>query len=796
MVESPEYKELLKKVEQLEKENKRLKNIESRLIDKEQRLIAFLNASTESMVLSGRNGKILAINKIAAKRLGREIKDLLGARIKDIVPPDIDASRTKIAQKVFETGEPVKYMDERSGMYLDHSLFPVFDEAKNVKAIASFTRDITKFIEAEKTLKADTAWRRVLMDESWDGIVILNENGKVHEINRKFTEMLGYTREEAMNLYVWDWDLGRSAQELKNMIDNVDDTGTYIETKHIKKDGSTYFAEISSNGAIVNGKKFVFSVCRDITKQKKAQKELKQAYNIMNKSPVAIFLWKNEEGLPVEFVSENIEKILEYEAGEFRDGKISLMDLVYPEDLENILKDSRIFVGQDEIHEYRNRPYRIETKTGKIKWIEALTFKKYDNEGNITHYESLIMDVTERITAEEERKKIEDQLRESQKMEIVGTLASGVAHDLNNILSGIVSYPELILLDLPEDSPFKKAVMTIKKSGEKAAVIVQDLLTLARRSVPISEILNLNNIINELKNSPEYHNMRAYHSDISVSFNLDMKLCNLKGSSTHLSKSVMNLLSNAAEAIRDKGKITVSTFNKEIQSPAHVYRKSIKTGSYVVLSVKDTGTGISDKDLARIFEPFYTKKTMGRSGTGLGMPVVWGTVEDHNGFIDIKSDEGKGTEFILYFPVTDEENGIKHQPDINTYQGNGESILVIDDILEQREIAGVILKKLGYSVNSVSSGEEAIEYLKENDADLLLLDMIMQPGIDGLETYKKIIKFRPAQKTVIASGYSESDKVKEIQRLGGGAYIKKPYSILDIGKAVKEELAKNKSRQN
>ncbi len=388
-------------------------------------------------------------------------------------------------------------------------------------------------------------------------------------------------------------------------------------------------------------------------------------------------------------------------------------------------------------------------------------------------------------------KELEAQLKQSRKMEVIGTLASGVAHDLNNILSGIVSYPELILMDLPEDSPLKKPIAAIKQSGKKAAVIVQDLLTLARRGVPGASILNLNEIISEIKQSPEFHTLKRRYPDITVVFELEMPIHNIKGSSIHISKSIINLLYNAAEAIEGKGKITVATGNSEIETPSKVYNHTVKPGKYVTVSVRDTGAGISDEDISRIFEPFYTKKIMGRSGTGLGMPVVWGTISDHNGYINVVSMENRGTTFDLYFPVT-EERRKQNKPDRDTatHKGNGESILVVDDIPEQREIATAILEKLGYNVASVSSGEKAVEYIEHNHIDLVILDMIMEPGMDGLDTFKEMTRIRPDQKVIIASGYSENDKVKEILSTGRGMYIKKPYSMADIGKAVKEELAR------
>jgi len=386
------------------------------------------------------------------------------------------------------------------------------------------------------------------------------------------------------------------------------------------------------------------------------------------------------------------------------------------------------------------------------------------------------------------RKRMEAQLQRAHKMEAIGTLAGGVAHDLNNILGGLVSYPELLLLEIPEDSPLRKPILTIQKSGEKAAAIVQDLLTLARRGVAVTEVVNLNHIIYEYLKSPEHENLRLYNPNVQVEINPETDLLNILGSPAHLYKTVMNLVSNAAEAMPDGGKIFISTENRYIDQPISGYDR-VEEGDYVVLRVSDTGVGISSEDRERIFEPFYTKKAMGRSGTGLGMAVVWGTVKDHKGYIDLQSTEGKGTTFTLYFPVTRKEVAKDKSPvTIEDYMGKGESILVVDDVEEQREIASRILKKLSYSVTTVSSGEEAVEYLKDNSADLLVLDMIMDPGIDGLETYERIIELHPKQKAIIVSGFSETERVKEAQRLGAGAYVKKPYLLEKIGIAVRDLL--------
>jgi CheY-like chemotaxis protein len=237
--------------------------------------------------------------------------------------------------------------------------------------------------------------------------------------------------------------------------------------------------------------------------------------------------------------------------------------------------------------------------------------------------------------------------------------------------------------------------------------------------------------------------------------------------------------------------VVISTRNEYIDRPVKGYT-DVQEGDYVVLTVSDSGNGIAPEDMGRIFEPFYTKKIMGRSGTGLGMAVVWGTVQDHRGYIQVDSATGGGTTFTLFFPVCRDELGqAKPSAPVDTYLGNQEKVLIVDDVEEQRVIAGRLLSRLGYNVTAVASGEEAVRYVRRNPVDLLVLDMIMEPGMDGLDTYREILKTAPGQRAVIASGFAENDRVREAQRLGAGDYIRKPYTIEVLGLAIKKELGKS-----
>ncbi len=788
MGDKPTYEALEQRIKDLEKDVLEIKQRENKLVEQEETLKALMDTATESAILIDPEGIILAINETAAKRYGMLPDALIGKRLHDFIHPDVAESRLINEEEVIRTRKPVHFQDQREGRFFDINLSPLLGPDGNVTAISIYARDITEFRQVEEALKNEAVWRRLLVEQSRDGIVILDQNGKTYEANQRFADMLGYPRDEISQLYIWDWDAVFTREELMGMAQTVDETGDHFETRHRRKDGTIYDVEISTNGAIFGGQKLIFCVCRDITARKQAETALKEANDIINKGPAIAFLWKNAGELPVEFVSENVERLFDYSTEDFTSGKINYLDTVHHDDrlgLEQEFNKYRLMQDQDK---YAHKPYRIITKSGRMKWVDHITFKQKDEDANITHLQGIVLDITDRVEAEEERKRIQAQLQQAQKMEAIGTLAGGVAHDLNNIMSGIVGYPELILMDLPEDSPLRNPILNIKNSGERAAVIVQDLLTLARRGVSVAEVVNLNHIIADQMVSPEYNDLMFSHPDVEVVTAFENDLLNVKGSSTHLAKAVMNLIANAVESMPDGGKIRISTENRYIDRPIKGF-DHVDEGDYALVKVSDTGVGIPEEDIDKIFEPFYTKKVMGRSGTGLGMTVVLGAVKDHRGFIDIQSDKKKGTTFTLYFPVTREDLLAERSPlSLNDYMGNGESILLVDDVKEQRELASLMLTKLGYSVHTVSSGEEAVTYLREKHADIMILDMIMDPGIDGLETYKRIKEFRPNQNTLIVSGFSETTQVREIQRLGGGKYIQKPYTLERIGLALKEEL--------
>jgi len=393
----------------------------------------------------------------------------------------------------------------------------------------------------------------------------------------------------------------------------------------------------------------------------------------------------------------------------------------------------------------------------------------------------------QRQETEVEKINLEKQLRQAQKMEAIGLMAGGVAHDLNNILSGIIGYPELILLDLQKDSKLRKPIEAIQESGTRAAAIVADLLTVARGVASAKRQHDFNVMVHEYLASPEHKKLSLQYPNVLCQQKLEAIKTTINCSDVHVKKCFMNLMANAYEAIAEDGVISISTRNIHIDVEENSMQK-LATGNYLLLSVEDSGSGILEEDMLHIFEPFYSQKVMGRSGTGLGLTVVWNTMEDHGGRVSVESSI-KGTCFQLYFPVDVKED--TKQVDSSAIQditGNGEHILVVDDELHLREIGRQMLQSLGYKVDVAVSGEQAILIVKDTKFDIIVLDMLMVPGINGLQTYREILKLHPEQRAIVASGFSEGEDVKATIQLGANEFIKKPYTIDTLGRAVKVAL--------
>ncbi|MBN2227673.1 MAG: response regulator [candidate division Zixibacteria bacterium] len=678
------------------------------------------------------------------------------------------------------------------------------------------------------------------------GVIEWDLDVNVVEWNKAAERIFGYCRSEAVGhnaveLISFEEHRDLINEEWKSLVNG--DGGTEGIHKNRHKDGSVLLCKwyntllVDDNGEIVGVASMVQDVTNAVTNEKQKQKRLER----VQRQRDAIRRMIADDGIPAGDVEPAVKRIMEIVANTIDVERVSTwlfnmectqmecVDLFerstqrhsqgvkftmadYPRYFDAVKKERTIAVGDarvdprtDEFAEGYLIPLGITSMLdtallvfGKLRGVmcvehfgeprawasDEITFAE-----EISAQLSQLYSNAERICSEKQRRDLQERLERAERMEALGILAGGVAHDLNNTLGPIVGYTELLLRQLDKDDKVAKRIEKIGKSAQDAADVIQDLLTLARRGRYEMVPTDLNRVVGDYLESPAFLALSESRPDIKVDVDLDESISLLMGSSAHLLKVVMNLVVNAYDAMNDGGALTITTSMRYLEQLSNGYTPENAPGEFLMLSVIDTGKGIAAEDLAKIFEPYYSKKKMGgSSGSGLGLSVVYGIVKDHKGFYDIVSNPGTGTEFQLYFPIT--TVGI-HATDPGKIILEGkESILVVDDSEGQRDVAMEILESLGYNVKTVASGEAAVECLKNNTVDLVLLDMIMDPGIDGLDTYREIIRLHPGQKAVIASGYSATDRVEEMQRLGAGQYIKKPYTMQVLGKAIREELSR------
>jgi len=757
---------------------------------KEQREFSEKIIKTSRALIVGldKNHKIRIFNKGAEIITGFKSKEIIGSDwFKIFFKPDIYDEMDKVwrdawGAKSHSYVNPIraKNGDEK---FISWQTTGMYDDADGTNHLMlCIGEDITKRKQMEVALRESEEKYRLLIENQTDLVVKVDVEGKFQFISPSYCEMFGKTQEELLDkkfmplVHKDDQEITAKAMEALYHPPYT----AFVEQRAMTKDGWRWLAWMDT--AVLDENKNVVAIIgvgRDINDRKRAEKALKKKQDdmrgILDASLETIVLI-DRQGMVITANRTTCER-LKTKKEDFIGHCI--YDFFSPEVAEKRRRKwEEVFVS--------GNPVTFEDSREEL-FFEQSAYPVFGDGDRVEKVAVFARDTTERKQAEKKLRESEEKLARSKKMESLGLMAGGIAHDLNNILSGIVSYPELLLMTLPENSPLRKPIKTIKESGLRAADVVSDLLTVARGIAAGKEVRSLNVLIEEYLGSFEHKKVTEMCPSVIFKTEFDSGLLNVNCSSIHIQKSMMNLVANASEAIEGSGTVIISTANRYLDEPLKGY-EDICIGEYAVLSVSDDGLGISSEDLERVFEPFYTKKVMGRSGTGLGLTVVWNTVQDHEGYINVKSNEN-GTIFELYFPVTREAvNAEKEKISLKNYLGHGEKILVVDDEENQRDIACGLLTSLGYTAEAVSSGQEAIEYVKERPVDLIVLDMIMAKGINGYETYEEIIKIHPGQKAIIASGFAETEDVKSAQKLGAGKYIKKPYTIEKIGLAVKEEL--------
>jgi two-component system cell cycle sensor histidine kinase/response regulator CckA len=747
-------------------------------------------------------GMFTYINPIFAMVTGYAVADLIGRPFTDVIAPE---SR-KIVAIQFKRGIKSRKgaLYEVDITHKDGGRIPVefnvttlLDESNQPAGRYGIGRDITERRQTEEALRESQELGKSILLSVPHGLFGV-EQRRIFFANDAMEDVFGWKPEEL---------IGKSTRMIFRTDQEWEEYGAILysrlkiqpawafewDTPFVRKDGKEIFCRmsVSRTGQGLGESRRIVATFEDITDRRRAEEALRESErrltDIIEFLPDATLVI-DREGKVIAW-----NRAMEAMTGVGKEAMIGKGNYEYALPLYG---DRRPILIDLALHpdEKIESQYTALQRTGDILFGEAYTPRLSPGNIHLSGSASVLRNSRGEIIGaiqcmrnNTERKNLDERLAQARKMEALGLLAGGVAHDLNNVLGVLVGYSELMLHDMDKDSRFRKHAESILTAGERAATIVQDMLALARRGVHTAEVVDFNRAVQDYLHGPEYESICAVHANSRIKTELEDPLLRIKGSPAHLGKVLANLVLNAAEAMPKGGEVIIRTRNRYLDRPVRGYA-DVKAGDYVVLSVADSGQGIHDEDMRQIFEPFYTKKVMGRSGTGLGLAVVWGTVKDHDGYIDVESRLGEGTIFSLFFPVTREDLREDAPAPVAAFRGRGETILVVDDVKEQRELATWMLGRLDYRVTSVSSGEEAVDYLKTNRPDLVVLDMIMDPGMDGLDTYREMIAMHPRQKAIIVSGYAETDQVREAQKLGAGAYVRKPYILERLGMAVRREL--------
>ena len=746
------------------------------------------------------NGRLLSVSDCWLEKIGYKREEVIGRKSVEFLTEESRRYAETVALPKFKkTGYardiPYKFVT-KSGEIVDILLSAIAerDEEDNYTRSLAILTDITEQKRAEEELQNEKIYLETLFQNAPEAIAVLDNESNVSDLNEEFSRLFGYTLEEVKGQHINDLIIPYKLKDEGDSYTKSVQSGEriYAETKRMRKDKSLVDISLLS-APILNTKgeqKGTFAIYRDLTEAHHFQKLLSNrkqrlesildaASNAIvtieengiiesfNKAATKIFGYTEDE-----VINENV-KILMPEPDNSKHN--SYLDNYHRTGIAKIIGIVREIVGQ--------------RKNGETFPLKLSVSQVNLDSGNV--YTAIIEDLTEQKQVEIDRLELQERLKQSERMESLGLLAGGVAHDLNNIIGPIMAYPDLIRMDLAEGKSIDKDLDAIAASAQRAADVISDLLALTRRGNYKMEPIDLNDLVRDYLKSAEFKSAKKLNPEIDHNIQLSEERLLIKASEAHLPKVIMNLINNAFESMLEGGMLSIGTSSIKV-ADGELSDKRIPKGIYKLLTIEDQGEGISEEHISKIFDPFFTAKIKtGKSGTGLGLSVVYNVLKDHGAYIDVVSKLGRGTKFSIYFPETTEKKS-EASKDKLIHIGRG-SILVVDDRKEQCEIASRLLTRLGYDVECVDCGQDAIKYLRKNDVDIVLLDMILEDDMDGLDTYKEIIKTNPEQKTIIVSGYSESDRMKEAELLGVKGFIQKPYKMREIGVMLQDVLGGNHS---
>ncbi|MEW5735611.1 MAG: transporter substrate-binding domain-containing protein [Thermodesulfobacteriota bacterium] len=792
---------IARKTEELRRELEERKRAEESLRESEQRFRAIADYTYDWESWFGPDARLLWINPAVEWMTGysrQECMDMEGFPMPLVHPEDRDAIDRILhggRQGLQGNDMPFRVVKkDGSCFWAAISWQPIFNPEGEGIGCRTSVRDISESRKAQEALRESEEQLRTLINAVPDIVYFKDGQGRWLQANEFYLHLLHLENTEYRGKK--DSDLAGLSPLFSDAFLVAEDTderaweaGTlYRGEETIPRPGGPdhVFDIIKVPMLHPDGtRKGLVVVGRDITDRKRAEAKLEEAYDIIRKSPVVAFLWKNAEGWPVELVTENVEALFGYSPQELLSGAVPFSRTLHPDDLPRVADEVASYSKEEGRVSFDHQPYRIVTKAGKIRWVNDSTIIRRNTKGEITHYQGILFDITERIQAQEESERLQSQLLQTQKLEAIGRLAGGVAHDFNNMINIIIGYADIALLDLSPGDPLRETLDEIRQAANRSAELTKQLLGFARRQTISPLILNVTEVIGVCEKMLR----RLVGEEIELRFTAEKHLWPVEMDPSQMDQILTNLAANARDAIQGTGEITIEASNATLDEAYCAEHLGCIPGDYVKISFSDSGVGMDRETRERIFEPFFTTKNE-REGTGLGLATVYGIIQQNRGFINVYSEPGQGTAFNIYLPrFHGKKEGPAPAKGPEQSLVGTETILVVEDEGQILKLCKMTLERQGYKVLSAQTPGEALLLCEKHIAeiDLLLTDVIM-PGMNGNELKERITSLRPEIKTIFMSGYT-ADTISHRGVLAQGTnFLQKPFSPRELAQRVRQVL--------
>ncbi len=685
---------------------------------------------------------------------------------------------------------------KKSNIDLENRIEKATSELK--KTNRELNQEIEDRKNAEKSLLENEAYIRAIMDNLPIGVAVNSINPSVtfSYMNNNFPKFYRTTRKALEDPDIF-WDSVYEDPVFREKIKKrvLDDCASgdpkrmkWDDLPITRKGEETVF--ISASNTPLPDKQLMISTVWDVTLRKRAEEALQKSESkykrLSENSPAVVYQFRmtpdGEFTFP--YISNAVESIMGVAAQKVLQSPSEFLDMIHPEDqnvfLDGILESAKSLELYHAVIRY--------LKDGEERWVEARSTPNLLEDGSVL-WDGFMVDITEKKIAEKEKIKLEDQLQQAQKMESIGTLAGGIAHDFNNILAIIFGNTELALEDVPEHNPSHSNLQEIKKASLRATDIVRQLLNFTRitdqKLQPIKIALVIKDSLKFLKST--------IPTTIDIEQDIQITDETILADSTQINQIMMNLCINASHAMEQTGGDLAVTVEKVIldNNSAKAY-PDLKSGAHVKIMISDTGPGIDPEIIDQIFDPYFTTKGVGK-GSGMGLAVVHGIVKNHNGTISVDSSLGKGTKFIILFPLATEKLMVEANTNKDIPRGN-ETLLFVDDELSIVKMVQKMFERLGYKVEAATTPQDALERfsLNPDHFDLVITDMTM-PQMTGVKLSEKLMEIRPDIPIIICTGHSALVDEEKAKELGLAAYVTKPISMLETAQTIRKVLDRNKN---